>query len=146
MFLFTLDSWFKYKAQQKATSSGPRKARRQQYSSDLAGIRASFCEIWAGWGLPEELLVPAFPCNDKVAARCPRLQLNANASSKRAGERVAINNHKDLYQISFSFKGLLQLPSIFMKAGIFFLSPKELTFHTGLSNQEADKVESPYIV
>lgn len=146
MFLFTLDSCFKHETQQKATSFGPRKARRQEYSSHLAGIRASLCGIWAGQGLPEELIVPVSPCNDKAAARCPRLQLNANASSKRAGERVAINNHEDLYQISFSFKGLLPLPSIFMKAGIFFLSPKELTFHTGLANQEADRVESPYIV
>jgi len=33
-----------------------------------------------------------------------------------------------------------------MKAGIFFLSSKDLAFHTSLFNQEVGKVESPYIV
>ena len=89
---------------------------------------------------------PMSPCNDSLAARCPKLQLNAMASSKEAEERVAINNHNNLIRSVSVSKGFCHSSSMFMKAGIFFLSPKELAFHTSLFNQEVDKVESPYIV
>lgn len=59
---------------------------------------------------------------------------------------IAVNSHPDFIRTVSVSEGFCHSSSIFVEAGIFFLFPKELAFHTSLFNQETDKVGSPYIV
>jgi len=99
-----------------------------------------------GYGLQEVQAASSFPPYRWLYCSLPHAAADYCGLVQGSRGKVAINNHNDFIRSVSVSKVFCHSCGILVKAGVFFLSPRELAFHTSLFNQEADNVESPYIV